>query len=474
MFRAVVLSAALLGVVLSGCLADERNPDLSVGQTGLPAFTLAGLDSHGEPLLYEGARLVGEAASNANSVPPFLPKPPRPECAGANCETVPLVLDVPDNMSVAIGFEWEAQDETWHTAGGLGYYLGDAATRLDAYVLRDGEEVLDIEESFHYGGVGILDRPEPGRYDIRVIAAKGTTSYYLSVHLVDGVPSEDDTPPVELLPDLVALPPDHPTFRMPLGHEAGTPGGVTLAGCGPDETGEDLHLRCLRFAGIIGNQGPGDFHTVLEFSEAERALAGLEGHWEQVITASDGSERKVRIGPADYHEVHGHFHILAFVATQLYTYDEEAQARGEPVGDGRKLGFCVIDGGIIDLFAPLSTPKFHGDGCCYIAGFCQVDMLFHDRFQMGMSPNWYDIYPWWRSGQYVEVSGLPDGVYELVSIINPDGLILEADTTNNEASSVLRIAGDQVEVLSMKTQARLGPHPDADWGYAAQRADAEG
>lgn len=471
MLRAGVLSLAILGVALAGCIGEER--ELDPNQTKAhPAFILAGVASDGKAVLYEGKRLQGEAASIANSYPPFMPRPATPACDGANCETIPLVIEDMSDRILAIGLEWEGQDEVWDTKDGPGYYLGDAAVHLDAVLKRDGEVVLDIEESFHYGGVGILEQPTPGAYEVEVVATKGTSTYLLTVQLQDPDGAAGQAVAGELLPDLVAIPPDHPTFLAPFGHEAGTFGGVSLAGCGPDETLEDRDLRCLRFAGIIGNQGPGDFFTVLEFDAAERSMTGGEAHWEQVITQADGSERRVRIGAADYHEVHGHFHILDFVATQLYTYDLDTGTRGEPMGEGRKMGFCVIDGGLIDLGAPLALPRFDGSGCCYLAGICQMDMLNHDRFQMGMSPNWYDIYPWWRSDQYVEVTGLTDGVYELVSVINPDGLILEADPDNNEASTVLRITGDQVEVLSMQTQATLGPHPDADWGYAAQQAES--
>lgn len=458
MSRAALMAMLLSGTLLAGCAETQKGP-ASDAETLPLVFALDGAESRGSAVLHEGRRLVGETSSIANDRPPFLPAAPPPTCAGDNCERIPLVVHQAHGLE--IGLEWEGQDEAWKTEAGLGPYLGSAAVHFDARVLRDGKVVLDVEETFHYGGVGILE-VEPGDYEIQVVAAVGAATYLLSVRPHVALNATGD-----LLPDLVAIPPDHPTFRLPIGHEAGTTGD-TASGCGPDESAEDQDLRCLRFAGIIGNQGPGDFLTVLEYSEATASLTG-DGHWEQVIHNTDGSQRRQRIGPADYHEVHGHFHILDFVATQLYAYDLETGARGEPVGDGRKMGFCVIDGGIIDLYAPLALPRYQGDGCCYLAGFCQMDMVGNERFRMGISPNWYDIYPWWRSDQYVEVSGLTDGVYELVTVINPDGLIEETDSDNNEASSVLRIVGDVVEVLSMQTQARLGPHPDADWGYAAQQ-----
>lgn len=477
MWRAGLFACVLSSVTLAGCVGS----DLMTGQQmddsldDAPVrFELADMASAGQTLLYEGATLAGQDPEATNSYPPFVPQPPAPDCAEANCERVPLVVHDTGGKALAIMVEWEAQDESWPTLGGPGYYLGDASVRMDTVVLKDGTVVADVEESFHYGAVGIIEDPEPGVYEVQTVAAKGTASYLLAVRVQDADPFLAGALDGELLPDLVALPPDHPTFAMPFGHEAGTPGGDVAAGCGPDELLEDRDVRCLRFAGIIGNQGPGDFLTVLDYGQAQAALTGMGGNWEQVIFTDDGSSRRVPIGPADYHEVHGHFHILDFVATQLYAYDEDTGERGEPMGEGRKMGFCIIDGGLIDTLGPVVPPKYHGGGCCYLAGICQMDMLSYDEFQMGMSPNWYDIYPWWRSDQYVEVFGLPDGVYELVTVINPDGLIVEADYDNNEASAVLRVTGDTVELVDMRTQAKLGPHPDADWGYAAQQEEAGG
>ena len=44
---------------------------------------------------------------------------------------------------------------------------------------------------------------------------------------------------------------------------------------------------------------------------------------------------------------------------------------------------------------------------------------------MGISVGWVDVYTWDVPGQYLEVTGIPNGVYDVVSEANPLGDILE-------------------------------------------------
>lgn len=467
MQKALLLTLLFPLAALAGCVGAQGPGDgLEGDRTGPSPFALAEHASAGDPVWMMGSELIGPDADNENAPPPFLPMPPRPQCDGVNCERLALWIGDTADHDVTVTIEWEAQDETWDTGFTPGAYLGAPAAMLDAVITKDGHMVADVVESFHYGGVAVLEDPEPGEYEIETVARYGQAAYMVAAGLQAPNAFNQADAAGDILPDLVAIPPDHPTFRFPIGHEAGTPGGALVGGCGPDETLEDQHRRCLRFAGIIGNQGPGEFRTVLEYDQAAASIAAPSGHWDQVIQRSDGSSRQTAIGAADYHVVHGHFHILDFVATQLYTYDLETEERGDAVGDGHKMGFCTIDGGLVNALTYVTPPAFNGNGCCYIAGTCQLDMLSNDEFVMGMSANWYDIYPWWRSDQYVEASDLEGGVYELVSVINPDGLIEEMDYDNNEASTVIRVSGETVEIVSQSTQAEIGPHPDADWGYA--------
>jgi hypothetical protein len=59
--------------------------------------------------------------------------------------------------------------------------------------------------------------------------------------------------------------------------------------------------------------------------------------------------------------------------------------------------------------------------------------------------------------QYVEASDVGDGLYELISIADPDDWLLELDETDNVASALIRIDGEQVRVLEERGWYRLPP-----------------
>jgi hypothetical protein len=50
---------------------------------------------------------------------------------------------------------------------------------------------------------------------------------------------------------------------------------------------------------------------------------------------------------------------------------------------------------------------------------------------LGISVGWADVYPWYFAGQYIDVTGVPDGQYWLEAEIDPDDRLLESNETNN-------------------------------------------
>ena len=74
----------------------------------------------------------------------------------------------------------------------------------------------------------------------------------------------------------------------------------------------------------------------------------------------------------------------------------------------------------------------------------------------GMTRGWADVYDWYLPGQYVEVTGVPDGVYILETLVDPDGLIEESDESNNCGSVYVRL--ENVDLPSRSAEL-LGPGP---------------
>lgn len=125
-----------------------------------------------------------------------------------------------------------------------------------------------------------------------------------------------------------------------------------------------------------------------------------------------------------FDQCHGHFHFEAYAEYALYDPETEREL---PVG--AKSGFAVIDIGVYD-------PAIAVDGCRGYGGRNQ-----------GITAGCQDTYGRGLQCQWIDVTGVPDGVYEVVVTTNPDGVIEELDTTNNAARVRVRMTGDNLEVL---------------------------
>jgi hypothetical protein len=65
----------------------------------------------------------------------------------------------------------------------------------------------------------------------------------------------------------------------------------------------------------------------------------------------------------------------------------------------------------------------------------------------GISTGWIDIYEFDLAGQVVDISTVPDGVYALRSIADPEDQLRELDDANNAAMVFIHISGAQVRII---------------------------
>ena len=285
-----------------------------------------------------------------------------------------------------------------------------------------------------FASVAIWKAPQPGAYEIRISGSRGLSLEAVAQLEIQGI---GPSPGHDLLPDIITLPPTRLQVTAPVFGA----GASALRGCGADEVVEHLVRRCLRLDNRVGNLGEGALEVHLSGPEGAAGLAG-QGQWVQRIALSDGKTRDVAVGPAVFHPTHGHFHYKGLAHYQMYAFDLAKHERGAAIGEGTKSGFCFIDIGLVRLgLNGTVPPRFDGSACADPFGATNVDWF------MGLSPGWFDLYYWGLPEQYVEITGVPDGTYELVSRANSDGTLLESDTTNNEASVVFRLTGDDVEIL---------------------------
>ena len=96
---------------------------------------------------------------------------------------------------------------------------------------------------------------------------------------------------------------------------------------------------------------------------------------------------------------------------------------------GAKTGFCVMD---IRVYDELRAP----DGR---AGYTRGDQ--------GISMGCADVYSSSLQCQWIDITDVPDGQYDVIVTVNPEGEIDKLDLTNNTASVRVNLAGDTVTVV---------------------------
>jgi len=69
--------------------------------------------------------------------------------------------------------------------------------------------------------------------------------------------------------------------------------------------------------------------------------------------------------------------------------------------------------------------------------------------RQGLSVGWTDVYQYYLAGQSIDITGLEDGTYALMSTADPLNLIQESDETNNGIVIYLEIQGTKVTVIDL-------------------------
>lgn len=103
---------------------------------------------------------------------------------------------------------------------------------------------------------------------------------------------------------------------------------------------------------------------------------------------------------------HRHYHFMDFADYQLIN------SAGEPVAIGLKAGFCLLDSERWDTAGGPVAAKY-------------------DCSNQGIQRGWSDIYTRDLSCQWVDITGLPAGIYRLEIEVNPAGRLVERTRTNN-------------------------------------------
>lgn len=150
----------------------------------------------------------------------------------------------------------------------------------------------------------------------------------------------------------------------------------------------------------------------------------------QLVSLTSGGQRIYgRAGAMRYtfSPTHVHWHLLDFVR-----YELRRVADFRLVARDRKTGFCLGDHyGVADRRVRVARPRFGGN-----CGQGRPELL---EVEQGSSVGYSDKYPSYYHGQYVELTGVPAGLYVLVHRANPQRRLRESSYGNNASSVLLRL-----------------------------------
>jgi len=184
----------------------------------------------------------------------------------------------------------------------------------------------------------------------------------------------------------------------------------------------------LGFASAVDNLGAGPLDIVARRARGVRRMTA-----DQVVHRSDGStSRRPRVGVLAYTRSagHEHWHLLGFDHYWLRPLSGIGTRRDV------KTGFCLGDrydaNELEQLSAEPGGPVFTRE-----CGRNGPGLL---RMREGISVGYGDDYDPILEGQYVDVTGLPAGRYELVHEANGKRLLRERNYRNNAASIVLALS----------------------------------
>jgi hypothetical protein len=184
--------------------------------------------------------------------------------------------------------------------------------------------------------------------------------------------------------------------------------------------------RILRLANTVYNSGQGPLELVGQFNRLTQRTQVY-----QRIYAPDGPPLDWYVGEFVWHFGHTHWHFEDFALYQLWQLTPAGE-RQWVVASSAKLSYCLIDTDIIEDHAGVN-PRRQYFGC--------------GRQLQGLSVGWGDKYDSFLDGQSLDITGLADGVYALVSTANPWSNIVESDYDNNATAVYLDISDDKAAIV---------------------------
>jgi hypothetical protein len=257
----------------------------------------------------------------------------------------------------------------------------------------------------------------------------------------------------ELLPDLISTKPAN--FHMETGQGAHfyffmDRGLRHQPSCYPQETTglnqetpsptANGPTRCLRWDQGEYNFGAGP----LELHNYSNKGDGTNLY--QRVYSTDGRVTQKLAGAVKFSGTHGHFHAQGFQDIGLYARKPDG-SRGKLIARPPNKGICMVDienGNFARTDKPTNPLQMDLPGTCDASIHQDPnDPTYPNEpfLQMGITPGFADVYPWFVADQYIDVSHLPDGKYVLRATVNRSRKIRESNYRNNSAQRCVESRG---------------------------------
>ena len=267
---------------------------------------------------------------------------------------------------------------------------------------------------------------------------------------VEYPPNPKPTRPV--LPDLVVRPQRRVTFDTPFldFFEPPPAPGQTCYGSEVLEAGAQT---CLRFDQVLANVDEGALYMLFVLPHDPTSTA--KNVFQRVFWSDSATHFEDRLaGEWEFHAAHNHYHFRGFALSKLWATNTAGNKTGStPVRTGRKVSFCIADVEIDNWSGKGDGPRTYNAPDCL---FPLASDAVNDYLIQGETRGWADVYEWYLPGQYIEVTGVPDGIYILETIADPDHRIVESNESNNCGSVYVRLKDVDSPARSAEL---LGPGP---------------
>jgi hypothetical protein len=223
----------------------------------------------------------------------------------------------------------------------------------------------------------------------------------MTITLCLPAPAPAQTSP-ELLPDLVADPPESPQQPQ------------------VERLADGRNRLLVHFDGYIHNIGRGPFE--IRGSQPVNGVMTVTG---QRIYRANTSFRddNSRHPPLRYENADGHRHWHLMGAARYSLWDEAGTVEVAP---SAKVGFCLLDSERVEGFGPSSKVYTRSR-----IQYCREGQPNAAQVFEGISPGWRDYYPADLPFQWVDVSDVAPGRYRLGAEMDPDNFVIESNDANN-------------------------------------------